>query len=261
MGKKNTHQNRNSFYPISSRTWTWSSRTINRRTGVTEVFKGIFLLFLFLLNLLEWHWSIKLCGFHIYKSQIHHLSTGLCAHQPKSSLLPSSRVPLSPLLPPRTPLPSSHPSSMLLSVSMSCGAVVCCVVFFGPSPPPLSRLAVLFSVSMSLLILEWSMDECFCMYPFTPITALPVNSGLSFRGILGHTGWNLCIEPVDRTMGTQGLILTQPYRSLMLPEAPHPARSCVYKELFPTPSYSIRTEICHPINSSQDLRFINVCHS
>ena len=59
-----------------------------------------------LLNLLRWHWLIKLYRFHLYNSIIHHLYIVLCVHHPNSSLLPSPFIP---------PLPSytcSHPSSL-----------------------------------------------------------------------------------------------------------------------------------------------------
>ena len=45
----------------------------------------------FLLNLLGWHWLIKLCRFQTYTSIIHPLDIVLCAHHPKS---PSITVPL-----------------------------------------------------------------------------------------------------------------------------------------------------------------------
>ena len=44
-------------------------------------------IFSFLLNLLGWHWLMKLYRFQGYSSIIHHLYTVLCVHHPKSSLL------------------------------------------------------------------------------------------------------------------------------------------------------------------------------
>ena len=67
--------------------------------------KGLDLyLFLFklkknLLNLLGWHWFIKLYRFQVHHSVVHHLFIVLCVHHPTSSLLPSPFIPLYPLLP------------------------------------------------------------------------------------------------------------------------------------------------------------------
>ena len=46
-----------------------------------------------LLNLLLWHWLIKLYRFQVYNSIIHYLYIVLCVHYPKSSLLPSLFIP------------------------------------------------------------------------------------------------------------------------------------------------------------------------
>ena len=43
----------------------------------------------FKLNILWWHWLIKLYRFQVYNSIIHHLYIILYVHHPKSSLLPS----------------------------------------------------------------------------------------------------------------------------------------------------------------------------
>ena len=45
--------------------------------------------FFFLLNLLGWHWLIKLHRFQVYNSIIHHLYVALCVYHPKSNLLSS----------------------------------------------------------------------------------------------------------------------------------------------------------------------------
>ena len=39
------------------------------------------------MNLLGWHWIIKLYKFQVYNSIIHHLYVALCVYHPKSSLL------------------------------------------------------------------------------------------------------------------------------------------------------------------------------
>ena len=70
-----------------------------------------------LLNLLRWHWLIKLYRCQVYNSLIRHVYIVLCVHHPKSSLLPSHLSLLYPLLPPPPPsplvitmlLPSSSP--------------------------------------------------------------------------------------------------------------------------------------------------------
>ena len=51
------------------------------------------ILFLFLLNLLGWHWLIKLYMFQVYNSTIHHLYIVLCVHHPNSSFFPSPFIP------------------------------------------------------------------------------------------------------------------------------------------------------------------------
>ena len=102
----------------------------------------------FLLNLLGWHWLIKVYRFQVYNSIIHHLYIVLWVHHPKSSLLPSPFMP--PLLsstPPHAPSlwqsPSCrlHPHESFLSFAES----------LHPSHPasPLTAIS-LFSVSMSL---------------------------------------------------------------------------------------------------------------
>ena len=54
----------------------------------------VFLFFVeFFLNLLGWHWLIKLYRFQGYNPIIHHVYIVLCVHHPKSSLLPSPFVP------------------------------------------------------------------------------------------------------------------------------------------------------------------------
>ena len=68
----------------------------------------LFLLEQSLLNLLGWHWLIKLYRFQVDNSTIHHVYIVLCVHHPKSSLLPSPfNLPL-PLLPPPTALSSDN---------------------------------------------------------------------------------------------------------------------------------------------------------
>ena len=52
----------------------------------------------FLLNLLGWHWSIKLYRFKVYSSVIYHLHIVLCVH-PKSGVLPSPFIPTLPSFP------------------------------------------------------------------------------------------------------------------------------------------------------------------
>ena len=61
--------------------------------------KTFFSVISFLLNLLGWHYLIKLYKFQVYTSIIH-LCIVLCVHRPKSSLLPSPY----PLLPTPTRL-------------------------------------------------------------------------------------------------------------------------------------------------------------
>ena len=56
-------------------------------------------LFYFLLNLLGWHWLIKLCRFKVYNSIMHHLCIVLCVHHFKSSVFPSPFISLYPHLP------------------------------------------------------------------------------------------------------------------------------------------------------------------
>ena len=74
----------------------------------------------FLLNLLEWHWLIKLYKFQVYNSIVHHLYIALCVHHTKSSPLPS----LSPRIRPwpssvsPTPFPSRN-QSPLCALGMS----------------------------------------------------------------------------------------------------------------------------------------------
>ena len=62
--------------------------------------------FNFSMNLLGWHWLINLHRFQVCNSIIRHLYIVLCAHHPKSSLLPSPFIPLYPFLPPPTLFPS-----------------------------------------------------------------------------------------------------------------------------------------------------------
>ena len=60
----------------------------------------------FLLDLLGWHWLIKIYRFWVHSSIIHHLYIIFCVHCPKSSLLPS------PFIPPLPSFPSPHPLSL-----------------------------------------------------------------------------------------------------------------------------------------------------
>ena len=72
----------------------------------------------FLLNLLGWHWWIKLHRFqmYLYSFIIHHLYIPLCVHLPKSSFLPSPLTPLYLLLPSPTPFPIlQYPKPNLLT--------------------------------------------------------------------------------------------------------------------------------------------------
>ena len=57
---------------------------------------------------MEWHWLIILGRSQGYDSTIHHLYIVLCAHHPKSSLLPSPFTLLYPPLHPPTPFPSGN---------------------------------------------------------------------------------------------------------------------------------------------------------
>ena len=63
------------------------------------------------MNLLGWHWLIKLHRFQVYSSIMDHLYIVLCAHHPKSSVLPPPFIPPHPLLPPLS-LPSGHHHSV-----------------------------------------------------------------------------------------------------------------------------------------------------
>ena len=62
------------------------------------------LLLPFSLNLLVWHWLIKLNRFQVYISIMHQLYIVLCFHHRKSSLPPSPLTCLYPLLPSPTSL-------------------------------------------------------------------------------------------------------------------------------------------------------------
>ena len=67
---------------------------------------------------------IKLDRFQVYSSMTHHLYIVLCAHHPKSSLLPSPCI-RHPFAPYQIPTPSPMVSTVLLSVSASF-----CLLFF-----------------------------------------------------------------------------------------------------------------------------------
>ena len=99
---------------------------------------------LFLLNLLGWHWLIKVYKFQVYSSIIHHQYTVLCVHHPKLGLLPSPFIPhfiLFCFLPPPFPLVIT----ILLSVSMRfyffCFNPFTFFTQF-PNPPPLWQLSI-----------------------------------------------------------------------------------------------------------------------
>ena len=77
----------------------------------------------FKMNLLGWHWLIKLYRFQMYNSTTHHLYIVLCVHHPKSSLLPSPFIPLTRKRPSPSPTPIT---TMPLS---------CFYVGFLPNPP------------------------------------------------------------------------------------------------------------------------------
>ena len=89
----------------------WDNALTNQTTPagavlpVFEVYKqnhtkGEKIFFIFRLNLLGWQWLIKLHRSQVYNSIVHHLYIVLCAHHPKSGVLPSPLIPTIPLLPP-----------------------------------------------------------------------------------------------------------------------------------------------------------------
>ena len=84
-------------------------------------------LFFLKINLLQWHWFIKLHGLQAYTSMIHNLFVILRAHHPKSNHFPSPwSWPPYPLLLP--PLPSGHRHTVVcvygpLSVGLACSVV------------------------------------------------------------------------------------------------------------------------------------------
>lgn len=65
-------------------------------------------------------------------------------------------------------------------------------------------------------------------------------------------GWNLCIEQVDRSMGTQGLILMQLIARQHFQRRPTRQVLCL-QELLPTPSYS-HTLRCAPLLTHHRIR-------
>ena len=84
------------------------------------------------LNLLEWHWLIKLYRFQVYNSITHHLYVVLCIHHPQSSLLPSLFIPPSP-----TPFsPSDNHHTFVCLNKFFC--MLTSFIFFTqcPNPPP-----------------------------------------------------------------------------------------------------------------------------
>ena len=108
----------------------------------------------FLLNLLGWHWLIKLCRFQAYSCIIHHLYIVLCIHHSKTSPLPSpfvSNLHYSPS--PNFPFP-------LVITILLCGSIHCCfsgalsLQLFHPAPllPSPFTSVSLFSVSRSLFL-------------------------------------------------------------------------------------------------------------
>ena len=89
-----------------------------------------FFFFTFLLNLLGWHWLIKLHGFQVYNSITHHLYIVLCVYHPKSSLLPSPFIPPLPF-----PTTSHAPSPLVITALL--WVFVPNPFTFSPSPQPL----------------------------------------------------------------------------------------------------------------------------
>ena len=72
------------------RRWELSS---SLRSLLRESFPCGFLYFVFKLNLLGWPRLIRLCGFQVYSSVVHHLHIALCACPPQSSVLPYTFFP------------------------------------------------------------------------------------------------------------------------------------------------------------------------
>ena len=70
--------------------------------------------YLIFIELMGWHWLIKLYRFQVYDSVTHHLYIVLCVHHPKPSLLPTPFILLYPLLHLPTPLPSGNHHTVLL---------------------------------------------------------------------------------------------------------------------------------------------------
>ena len=90
-----------------------------------------YIIFSFLLNVLGWHWLIRLCRFHGYISIIHHLYIALCAHHPKSSQLCTLCLALHPLLLP-TCLSSGN-NHTVVSLCFCCCFycfLICCFQFY-----------------------------------------------------------------------------------------------------------------------------------
>ena len=110
--------------------------------------------FYFLFLCIEFLWIAlvnKLYRFQVYNSIIHHLYIVLCAHHPKSSLLPSPGIPFRP---PSTSLQS--PFRLVITILLSASMWFFSIPSpFSPSPQCLSPLIAvsLFSISESVSIL------------------------------------------------------------------------------------------------------------
>ena len=89
----------------------------------------------FKLNLLGWHWLIKLYRFQVYNSIIHHLYIVLCVHPPqvKSPSIPIS-TPFTLLYLPPIPFPSGNHHTV--SVSMSFWFLISLDLFTFFTHPP-----------------------------------------------------------------------------------------------------------------------------
>ena len=97
------------FTPMSKQMWI-KIKTLYDFIKFMEIFS-----FLFLLNLLGWHWLISLYRFPGYTSMVHDLYIALCAHHLKSNHLRHHIFgPLYPLLPaPTNPLPSGNHQNVI----------------------------------------------------------------------------------------------------------------------------------------------------
>ena len=104
------------------------------------------------MNLLGWHWLIKLYRFQVCNSLILHLYIVLCVHHPNSSLLPSPFIPHLPSSTSPTPFPSDNHHTVVCVYEV---VFFFCLIHSHFSPSPVT---ILPSDSCPSL---W---VCFCLF-------------------------------------------------------------------------------------------------